>query len=159
MVSVVGRLASRPPMEGDAMVTMLVVEELDGVWPGETCGARMSVSELENTYWKLTRLGDEPVVVEPDQSEPHLVLRSGDGRVAGSDGCNRVMGSYTIDGTSIDIGEMATTMMACPDGMETGAMFTEALGAAERFRLHAHHLELVDRDGATVARFEARELH
>jgi copper homeostasis protein (lipoprotein) len=158
MVEVVGRLAQRPPMEGDGTVEMLVVEELEGVWPGETCGARMSVSELENTYWKLTRLGEEPVVVELDQSEPHLVLRSGDGRVAGSDGCNRVMGSYTIDGTAIDFGEMATTMMACPDGMETGARFTEALAAAESFRLLAHHLELIDRDGGTVARFEAREL-
>ena len=106
----------------------------------------------------LTRLGDQPVVVVPDQDEPHLVLRSGDGRVAGFDGCNRLMGSYSIDGTAIAFGQMASTMMACPDEMEIGVGFAEALGAAVRFRLLAHHLELLDRDGATLARFEAREM-
>ena len=97
-----GRLALRPPMDGDGEVTMLVVDTFDGVWPGETCGARMSVSELEDTTWKLTRLGAKPVLVEPQQREPHLVLRSEDGRFAGFDGCNRLMGDYTIDGTAID---------------------------------------------------------
>jgi copper homeostasis protein (lipoprotein) len=159
LVSVDGRLAQRLPMEGEGTVEMLVVEELEGVWPGETCGARMSVSELENTYWKLTRLGEQPVLVEPQQREPHLVLRSGEGRVAGSDGCNRFMGSYTIDGPAIDFGQMATTRMACPEGMEAGVKFTEALGAAVRYRLLVHHLELIDAEGRTVARFEAREMN
>lgn len=38
-----------------------------------------------------------------------------DGRVAGSDGCNRVMGGWEADGNKITFSQMATTMMACPD--------------------------------------------
>jgi heat shock protein HslJ len=137
---------------------MLVVEELEGVWPGETCGARMSVSELENTFWKLTRLGDRPVIVEPEQRSPHLLLQSRDQQVAGFGGCNRMTGSYTIDGRRIELGPMAMTQMACPTGMETEAAFVEALEAAASFRLLAHHLELLDADGKVVARLEALEL-
>jgi heat shock protein HslJ len=68
------------------------------------------------------------------------------------------MGDYTIDGTAIDFSQMASTMMACPDGMEIAVEFTGALDAAVRFRLLAHHLELLDGEGRMVARFEAREL-
>ena len=157
MVEVVGRLAPRPPMEGTGLVEMLVVEELEGIWPGETCGARMSVSSLEDNYWKLTRLGDEPVIVEPQQREPHLVLRS-DGKVTGFAGCNQFTGSYTVDGSTIDFGPLAMTQRACLSGMETEAAFTNALNATVRFRLLAHYLELLDADGRTVARLEAREL-
>ena len=43
--------------------------------------------------------------------------------------------------------------------METGVRFTEALEAAVRYRLLAHHLELLDSEGHVVARFEAREMN
>ncbi|MGD8439016.1 MAG: YbaY family lipoprotein [Holophagae bacterium] len=158
LISVVGRLAQRLPMEGDGPVEMLVVDELDGVWPGETCGARMSLSVLEDTLWILTRLGDRPVIVGPEQRAPHLVLRSHDQQAAVFGGCNRMTGSYAIDGTAIGFGHMAMTQMACPNGMETETAFARALGAAVRYRLLAHHLELLDEDGAMVARFEALEL-
>jgi copper homeostasis protein (lipoprotein) len=157
LVSVVGRLAQRPPMEGDGTVEMLVVDEFEGIWPGETCGARMTVSELQDTYWKLTRLGDEPVIIEPQQREPHLVLRS-DGQVTGFAGCNQLTGPYTVDGSMISFGALAMTQRACLQGMETEAAFAKALHATVGFRLLAHHLELLDEAGDVVARLEAREL-
>ncbi len=158
LVSLVGRLAQRLPIEGDGPVEMLVVDELEGVRPGETCGTRMSLSVLEDTLWILTRLGDRPVTVEPEQRPPHLVLHSRDQQVAVFGGCNGMTSSYAIDGRSIDFGNMAMTQMACPTGMEFESTFAKALDAAVRYRLLAHHLELLDEDGAIVARFEALEL-
>lgn len=38
-----------------------------------------------------------------------------DGRVAGSDGCNRLMGSWTQEGDVIQFGTMVSTMMYCHD--------------------------------------------
>ena len=38
-----------------------------------------------------------------------------DGRIAVSNTCNRMMGSYTLDGAKLTIGDMASTMMACVD--------------------------------------------
>lgn len=38
-----------------------------------------------------------------------------DGRIAVSNTCNRMMGSYTLDGAKLTLGDMASTMMACTD--------------------------------------------
>ncbi len=158
LVSLQGRIAERPAMEGDAMVLTVVPERFLGVWPGETCGARGSVSEMEDTYLKLTRLGDHKVPVFDGQREAHIVLHSEDGRVAGTGGCNRFSSTYEIHGSSISFGVMATTMMACPGSKDVDLALAAALEKAASFRRTAHHLELLDAEGSTVARFEAREL-
>jgi uncharacterized lipoprotein YbaY/heat shock protein HslJ/uncharacterized lipoprotein NlpE involved in copper resistance len=158
LVSLQGRIAERPAMEGDAMVLTVVPERFLGVWPGETCGARGSVSELEDNYWKLTRLGEHRVPVLDGEREPHIVFHSENGRVAGTGGCNQFSGGYEIDGKKIAFGALATTMMACPDGRDVDLALMAALEAAKSFKKTAHHLELLDGEGKTVARFEAREL-
>jgi copper homeostasis protein (lipoprotein) len=71
LVTLEGRVAMRPKMEGEGQQRTLVVERFTGIWPGETCGARFATEPLENTYWKLTRLGDTPVTVASQQREPH----------------------------------------------------------------------------------------
>jgi heat shock protein HslJ len=38
-----------------------------------------------------------------------------DGKVFGDGGCNRFIGGYTIKGSQIFVGPLASTMMACPD--------------------------------------------
>jgi len=158
MVSLFGRIVERPPMEGDGMVLTVVPEQFIGVWPGETCGARMVTVELENTYWKLTRIGDEPVYLGTQQREPHMVLRSNDSTVSGFSGCNRLQGAYALDGRSIEFSQMASTMMACTEGAATERAFISALGRARSWRLIGEHLDLYDGDGSLVARFEARNL-
>jgi copper homeostasis protein (lipoprotein) len=156
MISLQGRIAERPAMEGDAMVLTVVPEHFIGVWPGETCGARMVTVELENTYWKLTRLGDEPVFLGDQQREPHLVLHSGDGRVAGFGGCNQMTGRYSVENTTIAFSDIASTMMACAEGADTERAFSAALADARSWRLIGEHLDLFDGAGDLVARFEAR---
>jgi copper homeostasis protein (lipoprotein) len=158
LVSLEGRIAERPAMEGNQTEPSLVVERFISVWPGETCGARGSVSELENNYWKLTRLGDQPIPTFDGQREPHLVFHSEEGRVAGTGGCNQMSGGYEVDGTSIAFGLMASTMMACPDGNDVDQVLMAALEKATSFRKTAHHLELLDDEESVVARFEAREM-
>ncbi len=158
LVSLQGRIAERPAMEGDALVLTVIPERFIGVWPGETCGARMTTSELFDTRWALTRLGDEPVELAENQREPYLVLRSEDHRISGFGGCNRFNGSFEIGGRSITFSQMAMTMMACTPGGDTERAFLAALERATGFRKKAHHLELHDAEGAVVARFEARLL-
>jgi len=158
LVSIQGRIAERPAMEGDALVLTVIPEHFIGVWPGETCGGRVTTSELLDTRWKLTRLGDEPVIVAENQREPHLVLRSQDNRVSGFGGCNNFKGSYEIEGRSINFSPMAATMMACAHGADTERAFLAALGKATGFFKTAHHFEFVDADGGMLLRFEATEL-
>ncbi len=156
LVSIQGRITERPAMEGDALVLTVVPERFIGFWPGETCGARKTTSELFDTRWKLTRLGDEPIVLAENQRAPYLVLDSEDQRVSGFGGCNRLNGSFEIEGQSITFGPMAVTKMACIPGGDTERAFLAALKKATSFHKTAHHLEFLDAEGTMVARFEAR---
>lgn len=46
--------------------------------------------------------------------EPSLKLH-GDGRLTGTDGCNRLMGRWVLEDGTVRFQEVAMTMMACPD--------------------------------------------
>lgn len=112
---------------------------------------------LENTYWKLTRLGDQPVEIATEQREPHIILQSELHRIAGSGGCNLLIGGYTLEGERLTFTHLATTRMACPQGMETEDAFLAALGKVKTWRIPDQHLELYDTAGNLLARFEARQ--
>ena len=113
---------------------------------------------LENTYWKLTELGDAAVVVAERQREAHFILHPADKRVSGSGGCNRITGSYTLEADRLGFGRMAGTMMACAAGMETEQAFLGALQRVARARIKQQQLELLDAADSVVARFEAVDL-
>lgn len=112
---------------------------------------------LVNTYWKLTELRGQPVAAIENQREAHIVLRIGEQqRVGGSGGCNRLQGGYRVEGDTIIFEKLATTMMACPQGMETEQAFLKALGEARTWKVAGQQLELKDGAGAVIARFEAQ---
>jgi copper homeostasis protein (lipoprotein) len=158
LVNLEGRIAPRPKMEGEGTQPSLVVDRFIGVWPDETCGARTTTTSLENTYWKLARLGEVPIRVATEQREPHLILKSESRRVSGSGGCNRLIGSYELAGGRLTFGQLATTQMACQEGMDTEAAFMVALETVRTWRIAGQHLEMFDDAGQLVARFEARAL-
>lgn len=110
---------------------------------------------LENTYWKLTQLGETPVRAEARQREAHFILHPADRRVIGSGGCNRLTGTYALAGDQLSFGSMASTRMACLGGMETESKFLAVLQKPHQARVAGQQLELLDASGAVVARFEA----
>lgn len=58
-----------------------------------------------------------------------------DGKVSGSAGCNRFIGEYTVHGSDISFGPLATTLMACEESvMAAEATFLTRLGAAVSYR-------------------------
>lgn len=119
--------------------------------------AELAAAPLEETYWKLLELRGEPAIAAPNQTKPHLVLRSGERPSArGSGGCNRFFGGFRIEGEAIAFERMASTMMACAAGMEQEQSFLTALGAAKTWAIEGRTLLLRDADGKPLARFEAR---
>ena len=116
----------------------------------------VSDAKLENTYWKLTAFGTAAVVVADNQREPHFILHPDDKRVSGSGGCNRLAGTYTVEGNRLTFSRMAGTMMACPSGMEQERSFHDALGRAATWRIDGERLELSDATGKVIAQFESR---
>jgi copper homeostasis protein (lipoprotein) len=147
----------RPPQvpEGGGQARpVLVVERFVAIAAGP-CGTPYATAALQDTYWKLAQLRGQPVDAVERQREAHLVLHTAQQRLAGSGGCNRLAGSYTLDGQRLSFGPTAATRMACAQGMAQEQAFLDALAATVRWRIDAQRLELFDAQGASLARFEA----
>lgn len=84
-----------------------------------------------------------------DPSRPSLVLAE-DGRLSGTDGCNRLTGSWTVDGTTLTFSALASTMMFC-EGVDTWL-----LGAAAA-DLVAGSLVIRDSSGTVLGTLERSE--
>lgn len=156
MALVEGRIAMRMPMEGPGPVPMLVPERFVRLAPAESCPPRFSTAPLEGTAWRLVSLGGDTVTPPANRPGPSMTLDAAESRVSGSDGCNRFMGGFRRDGDALSFGQLASTMMACLEGMEQAQRYTQALGATARYRAMGPHLELFDAEGAVLARFEAQ---
>lgn len=116
---------------------------------------------LEDRYWRLLEVGGQAVdVSDAFTREPHLVLHSSGLRIAGSNGCNRLMGNYQLsDGQHIDFSKMASTRRACaPNVMTMARAFERTLIATDSWRILADHLELYNGAGDVLASFEVVHL-
>ena len=158
LASLEGQIAQRMPMEGPGPVPMLIPERFIGVWPEHSCPPPIKLADLKNTYWRVILVDSEAVQRAPDQRELHLVFHE-EGRLAGSDGCNRIFGAHEMDDTSIKLSGLATTRMACPEGMEQTSRFLQALEEVRQYRIIGRHLEMLDASGNLRLRFEAVALY
>ena len=113
-----------------------------------------STAELVNTYWKLVEIKGTAVAVSDNQREPHIVLNA-EQRVAGSDGCNRLMGGYQLSGDVLQFTQMASTRMACLQGADQADLIGATLPQTTRYAIQGEQLELRDASGAIIARFKA----
>jgi heat shock protein HslJ len=110
---------------------------------------------LEGTDWRLTNLGDTSITANSPQQVAHFTLDAKTHRVSGSSGCNRMMGGYSLEGDNLSFTQMAGTMMACPQGMDTEQAFLKALGSVKKWKIEGQQLELFDLDGKLLARLAA----
>lgn len=113
---------------------------------------------LENTYWKLIELNNNQISPLDKQREAHLVLNPETHRVAGSGGCNRLMGAYKVGGDTLTFEQVAGTMMACAEGMDTEKTFLTALSQVRHWKIRDQQLEMADEQGLVIARFQAAEM-
>jgi heat shock protein HslJ len=81
--------------------------------------------------WRLVEIEGEPV--DPDAPNE---IRFDAGRVSGVVGVNRFNGSYTVSGTTIDLGPATTTRMAGPpEWMDLESRFHRALQGDHQMRI------------------------
>ena len=153
LVTVEGRLESRPEVDGRGSETNLIVERFVRTWPRETCGSTAE-APLQDTRWVLLELDGTPIVVEANAEAPYLELSSTKASAYGFGGCNRFFGSYQVGGASLRFGAMGATRMACPEGMDQEQAFLRALEATTRYEVYGSKLLLFS-DDALLARFEA----
>ena len=101
---------------------------------------------LEGTSWTLVEIdGREPAA----DSVPTLAFDE-TGNVSGSAGCNTFMGTPTIEGSSISMGPLGTTQMACAGAagvLETA--FLAAMSEVQSFAIDSQG-RLVLEDGVVL---------
>jgi hypothetical protein len=65
-------------------------------------------------------------------------------------------GSYRLSGSNLTLGQRASTLMACAEGMDTEKAFLKALARVRTWKIEGQQLELLDGDGHLLAYFEVR---
>jgi copper homeostasis protein (lipoprotein) len=156
-----GTIAQRPKMEGERTETAVVIRRFINAWPGQTCECARADAALVSTPWRIIRLGDTPVATADKEREPLLILaKEGQGtRYRATVGCNQLVGSANVTGTSLTFKPGAATQMACLpplDALEKA--LSETLGRTRRYAVTGGTLELVDESGRSLALLEAVHL-
>ncbi len=107
----------------------------------------------ENATWRLTGLPGREL---PGAGEREAVtVRFADGRITGFSGCNQLVGSYTLDGEKLVLGQLGGTMMACPEpARSTEDQFLKAFSGTMRVVVEGDNLTLVPESGGDALRFE-----
>jgi heat shock protein HslJ/uncharacterized protein YraI len=105
---------------------------------------------LANTTWALASLNVNQFPVGVIQT----IEFSPASTVTGNGGCNQFNGPYTIGGQSLRIGPLATTNIACEEGVTTQEQaYLQALQTTTSYELSGNQLILRDGSGREVARF------
>lgn len=107
---------------------------------------------LENTTWRLTELpGHE---LPSDAAQSAATMRFEDGNVHGFSGCNRLIGSYSLEGDRLVLGNLGGTMMACPEpAMSLESRFLEAFSGVLQVSVAGDVLVLTPAGGGDALRF------
>ncbi len=112
------------------------------------CRAPAGGDPLGGTSWALTSISGAPPL--PGRT---ISLAFENGEVRGSAGCNTYFGTYTVDGTSLTIGDLMWTEMACvePEWMAQEAAYLAILANVSSFSLGDGRLDLLSSDAQTLA--------
>lgn len=123
-----------------------------------TITLRFEVTEapaLEGTTWAATGINTGTGVASLLADTKVTATFGEDGTVSGSSGCNTYSGSFSLDGDVIEVGELASTMMACADDvMQQETAYLAALRSAAVYVIANNVLELRDAEGALQVRYE-----
>lgn len=87
-------------------------------------------SLLTGVTWQIEDVGGKGII----GSSEITMNFAPNGRVSGGSGCNRFLGGFDLTGEELSFGQMAGTMMACPEAlMIQERAVLDALGAVRRF--------------------------
>jgi heat shock protein HslJ len=141
------------PAEGDPGATSLVVEAVEGAFPGAGCAETVSDLPLEGTEWLLLELAGSPL---PAGIVATLLLDGTDGQATGSGGCNSFVGRYGLHGARLTFANLAIAARACTSPTkDMEEAYLRTLARVGGYRLMGADLQLLAEEGV-VARFRSR---
>lgn len=111
---------------------------------------------LQNKTWILTHIGATEFKTDPSaHNVPSIQFDAATQRVSGADGCNRLMGAYSINKDKISFSDLASTQMMCVNTVELANKYNAALAKVTAFQVYDKTLRLLDEHGNPVLQFES----
>jgi heat shock protein HslJ len=103
---------------------------------------------LSGTEWNLVEMDGHPPLAEGGPLT--IGFENGD-HVGGNSGCNSYGGVYAVDGSSMVISDLVSTLRACAGPLnEQEAEFLRALGEAAAYEISNGRLMLKDGGGTVL---------
>lgn len=99
---------------------------------------------LTSGQWHLVQLNHQPVAVADTSRAAWLRFDGATHRIEASGGCNRMSGTYSVNGAMLHFDKVMSTMMACADPAvnRQEQAFKDALSHVDRFDIYRDRLEL-----------------
>src|SRR5262245_8066205 len=96
------------PVLADPSATHVDIELREVASASDPVGAVADMKDvaLENTYWKLMRVGTTNVSLPSGTREIHFTLEPNEARASGFAGCNTFTGTYTLNGDHLVFGNL-----------------------------------------------------
>ncbi len=109
-----------------------------------------STNPLDGTDWVLAGLNGVSA-----SAETTVIIAFDDGKVGGTDGCNRYSSGYSVKGSNITVDKNVTsTLMACSgEIMNQATQFVQALMDTKQFQITDNRLTLMDGEKNPLAVF------
>ncbi len=96
-----------------------------------------------DAYWMLVSVEGQQIEAPNNTRMAYLRLEERDNKINGYTGCNRLLGTYTLDGLSLRLSQLGTTKMACTE-TETESRFLDVLGRTDNYKVSGDLLTLFD---------------
>jgi heat shock protein HslJ len=155
LVNLDARLISRPKMGGLGYEEAVVPDRFIDIRPGIACdGEKSSKLRLVDNSWRLVELNGKLIELPEGVKTPFIYLATKNNQMRGFSGCNSFNGTYLVKGDLFLFNKMFIRRMACVGGMEIEDRFYRMLSAAEGYKITGDILELRNRNGQVLARFQ-----
>lgn len=126
-----------------------------------TDDAATTTTGLEGTLWQMVSYMDGEGATQNaiPTSGSEVTAEFIQGEINGAGGCNNYFGSYVVEGNTITIGPLGSTMMLCQPQqvMEQEAAYFAALESAATYAVVENQLILSNTDGQPVVTYNATE--
>lgn len=114
------------------------------------CGEYLPDTRLYGT-WQFSAINETPLAADAYMKGlPTISLSAENNRLSGHDGCNRLMGGFSIQKNTLSFKQLASTMMACPD--KEGAVNINPIIANQTFdyRIEKNNLLLIKQEKTII---------
>jgi len=99
---------------------------------GSSSAGTASITALQAGEWRIENIAGAGVI----DDSPATLLFAPDGRLSGNASCNRLIASYTVQGSKLTISPAGTTMMACPPAlMDQERKLIDLIGTVTRYSI------------------------